>query len=239
MESFTDHDGIRYSPSRVQLALLKFWKQMLAEVKTQARGHDLYLHLGGDLVDGVHHHGSTQTVGDVNDQRALAAQMLLPLATMSKRIYALLGTDAHVGQSGAEDKSVAKELGAEARHRWRMLSGGKVLDWAHHAGLGRKPWTQENAPASLANKIKAECDDRGQRRPDLVVRHHVHRFVKAHAKGIDVFTCPGWQAQSSFSRRLDPAELLSVGAVLWYPKNGGIVPLIYDWPDDPLVEVAD
>ncbi len=238
MEPFSDHDGIRYSPSPVQDALLKFWRQMVAQVKTLAKGRDLVLMLGGDLVDGVSHHGSTQTVGDVADQRALAVQLLLPLANVSKMMYALLGTDAHVGHSGTEDVSVARELGAEARYRWRLDCDGKLLDWAHHTSMGRRPWTQEGAPTALANKILSEGRERGEADPALIVRHHAHRYVRVHVKGTDVFICPGWQAQTSFTRKLDPAELLTVGAVLWYPKLGEFRPLLYPFANDKIQKVT-
>lgn len=236
MEPFSDHDGIQYGPSRVQSLLLKFWRQMVAEVKTAAKGRDLVLHLGGDLVDGVHHHGSTQTVGDVADQRALAVQLLLPLANISKMIYALLGTDAHVGQSGTEDASVAKELGAEARYRWRLDCSGKILDWAHHVAGPRLPWTQEGGLIRLTNKTIIDCMERDQKPPDLIVRHHTHLHCRTHIKGVDALVVPGWQAATAFTRKIDPSGLLTVGAVLWYPKLGEFRALLYRFPDDEITK---
>ncbi len=237
MEPFRDGNDVGHDPSKAQRLLLKFWRQALEEVKAAARGYDLVLHLGGDLVDGVGHHHSTQTLGDVNDQRALAVQLLLPYANMSKKIYALLGTDAHVGQSGAEDKSVAKELGAKSDWHWRLICGGRLLDWAHHTKMGRKLSTQENAPTALANDIRAECKEFDEQVPDMVVRHHVHRYVRTHTKGMDVVYCPGWQLQTSHTRSKSPAELLGVGIVLWYPKTGAIHPINFRVRADPIQTV--
>lgn len=234
MVPFQDHDGVRYSPSRVQSALLKFWRSVLADVKDHAKGHDLIVCLGGDLVDGVGHHGTTQTIGDVNDQKALAVQLLLPLVSASKMAYALLGTDAHVGPSGQEDASVAKELGIRTAYRWRLDYGGKLLDWAHHTGLGRLPWTRESVLVRLGNKTIIECLERGQRVPDLILRHHVHAYARVHVKGTDVVTVPGWQAATSYTRKIAPADLLTVGVVLWYPVTGEILPVLRAWPDDPI-----
>lgn len=238
MSPFQDHDGVNYKPSRVQSVLLKFWKQALAEVKAAAVGHDVVLHLGGDLVDGVAHHGSTQTIGDDDDQRDLAVQLLMPYVNMSKMVYALLGTDIHVGPSGQADRSVAKELGAASAYRWRLDCDGKLLDWAHHTGLGRLPWTLESVLTRLANRTIIECYQRDQRVPDVIVRHHVHKFALTYVKGVEVFTCPGWQAQTAHTRKIDPAGLLAVGVVLWKPRTNEIRHLLYEFPDDPLTKVA-
>lgn len=237
---FTDADGVNYAPSRVQSLLLDYWRQAFLDAKEAARGHRVVLHLGGDLVDGVAHHGSTQTVLDYNGQRDLAVELLRPWVNLAEVHYGLLGTDAHVGDNGQADTSVCKELGVPTAGHWRIESGGKVIDWAHHIGGSRKAWLKENAGVTLANKTWAECLDRVEpvRAPDLIVRHHMHQYMHTLAHRIQVVTVPGWQTQTSFARRLDPNGLLTVGLVAWFPERGEVRPLLYDMPATQTVRVS-
>lgn len=237
---FTDADGVNYNPSRIQAVLNGFLAQALADTKAAAKGCKVVLHLGGDLVDGVAHHGTTQTVLDRVGQRDLAVELLRPWVNLADAAYGLLGTDAHVGDNGQEDTSVCRELGVKAQGFWRIESAGKVLDWAHHVGGGRRPWTKESALITLANKTRLECISRAKQEPPphLIIRHHMHHYVRTHAGGTDVVVVPGWQAQTAYTRMLDPNGLLTVGVVLWYPARGEVRPLLYEFSAEPIQKVA-
>jgi hypothetical protein len=239
LSPFADADGVQYSPSRIQAVLNGFLAQALADVKAVARGHKLVLHLGGDLVDGVGHHGTTQTVLDWNGQRDLAVQLLLPWVNLADAAYGLLGTDAHVGDNGQQDSAVCKELGVKARQYWPIESAGRKLDWAHHVTAGRRPWTRETALLLLANTTAIECAQRQppERVPDLIVRHHVHQWAHTRTAATQVVTVPGWQAQTSYTRKLTPNALLTVGVVVWWPARDKVTPLAYEFPADPIVKV--
>jgi hypothetical protein len=234
MQPFANGQGITFGTNRVQDQLMAFWRQALAEVKKLARGHRLILHLGGDCIDGDGHHGTPQTVGVEAEQAELAVSLLLPWANLADRGYALLGTDSHVGPDGASDKGVARELGLPVKPFWRLDCSGRLLDWAHHTGLGRREWTTESALIALANNTLVRYLRRGLRAPDLIVRHHVHRYVRTHAKGIDVVTAPGWQAQTKYIYDLDPSSLLTVGVVAWWPRRNEIKELLYDFPEEAI-----
>ena len=234
---FTDADGVNYAPSKLQAYLLTLWRDCLSDVKSAARGCDVVLHLGGDLVDGVAHHGTTQTVLDHNGQRDLAVELLRPWVNLSAAAYGLLGTDAHVRDNGQDDASVCKELGVPAKGYWRIECEGLLLDWAHHASGARL--RLEASLLRLADNIQREARRREppERVPDLIVRHHVHRYARARFDTTEAVTVPGWQAQTSFTRRHDPAGLLSVGVVAWWPKRREIRPFVYDHPAEPIVKV--
>lgn len=246
--NFTDADGVNYSPSRLQAVLNGYAAEILSEVKALVKGHDVVVGFGGDLVDGVAHHGTTQTIGNHNDQRDLAVELLRPWLNLAGRAYGLLGTDAHVGDNGQQDTSVCKELGVEARHHWRIETAGKLLDWAHHIGGNRR--YPERAALALAQRISDDISKRNreidrmpgkrpphERIPDMVVRHHMHVYAATKYEETQSVIVPGWQAQTSFTRKLDPAGLLSVGCVVWFPGRGEVKPVVRHFPSDEIVRV--
>lgn len=235
---FTDADGIQYSPSRIQAVLNGFMAQALADVKEAVRGHKVVLHLGGDLVDGVAHHGTTQTVLDRPGQRDLAVALLLPWVNLSDAAYGLLGTDAHVGDNGQEDTSVCQELGVKAQGFWRIESAGRILDWAHHLTGSRR--NLESAGIRLAKDTADGYRKRQppERVPNLAVRHHLHRYMRTRYEETEVVVVPGWQAQTAYTRALDPNALLTVGVVIWYPRQNEIRPLLYEFPAEPVQKVT-
>ena len=234
----TDADGVNHSPSLIQRTLNDFLGRALADTKALVKGCAVVVALGGDLVDGVAHHGSTQTLGDHNDQRDMAVRQLLPWVNLASRAYGVLGTDAHVGDNGQGDKAVCKELGVPAQGFWRLEVGGKLVDWAHHMTGARKVWLRENAGVALAHKTAIEYALRHERPPDLIVRHHLHQYMHTLAGGVQVVTVPGWQAQTTFTRKLDPNALLTVGVVLYWPKRGEIKPILFDFPAAPIESVS-
>jgi len=225
--------------NQTQVVLAGFLAQALDDARALCQGYAVRLHLGGDLVDGVAHHGTTQTVGDRNAQRDLAVKLLLPWVVFAGRdyCYGLMGTDAHVGDNGQEDSAVCSELGVRVKHFWRIESAGKLLDWAHHVNVGKRWAGLEGPLTNLANDTRAKYLEEGERPPDMIVRHHIHRYVRAHAKRTDVVAVPGWQSQTSFTRRIDPSGLLTVGVVLWWPVTGTIKPLLYRFPAEPIEKV--
>jgi hypothetical protein len=238
------HEGVDKTivgPSLVQTALCDFWWQALADVKLAAKGCDLRLHLGGDLVDGVRHHGSTQTSATRTIERRVAVALLEPWVDVAGRVYGLLGTDAHVGDNGEEDATVLSQLGVPPEDRrgyFRIRCSGKVLDWAHHVTGSRREWLKENAGVALANRIRIEYLTRKQPEPppDLIVRHHIHLDYLTLAHGTYVAAIPGWQAQTSYTRALDPAALLTVGLGLWWPSRNEFRHLLYEFPPEPIEE---
>lgn len=257
--NFTDADGVNYSPSRLQAVLNGYAAEVLSEVKALVKGHDVVVGFGGDLVDGVSHHGTTQTIGNHNDQRDLAVELLRPWLNMAGKAYGLLGTDAHVGDNGQQDTSVCKELGVEARHHWRIETAGRLLDWAHHISGNRR--FPESAALNLAKRISDDISKRNreidrlnrenealpeakraeplehERIPDMIVRHHMHVYAATKFEETQSVIVPGWQAQTSYTRKLDPAGLLSVGVVVWWPGRGEVRPVVRHFPSDEIVRV--
>jgi len=234
-------DGDVYRPSLHQQWLYDCFVDCIKRIKKHAKGRDIHLKIGGDCVDG-HHHDSTQVFGTPEDQHRLAVELLSPLADIASRIDGLRGTDAHVRQSGNDDRAVYRALGVsddQIRYRFIQDYDGMILDWAHHMTTGRLPHTRGNSLKSLLNAIYFDNLERGRRQPALIVRHHVHIYddVADHRKGIRAVSCPAWQLQTAYTRRLSPHGLCSVGVVLWMPDTRQVIPILYE-PEQDTIETV-
>src|SRR3990167_11136580 len=109
-------DGQPVNPSLYQNWLKAQFDALVETSKREAVGHWVTVLEGADRVDGVGHHGTTQTVGTRKNQRDMAKEILRPLVSIADRAYALLGTDSHVGSNGEEDADI--EIGrASCRER--------------------------------------------------------------------------------------------------------------------------
>lgn len=231
-------DKDEYRPSLLQNWLLNCYKDVFEKVKYHARGHDLHLKLGGDMVDGDHH-DSSQVFGTSEDQQTLAVELTMPFMNIATRCDALKGTDAHTGPSGDGDRAVYRKLGVrEENIKYRHVQdyNGALLDWAHHTNGGRKPNTRGNALQALINDIYFQNLEQGERIPSLIVRHHVHLYddKSDNRKGIRAVACPGWQLNTSFTRRISPHGLASIGLVLWWPDTLRVLPILYKPEEDPI-----
>lgn len=233
-------DGQTITPSRYQVWLKTKHDEFVARCKQEAQGHFVTLLIGGDMIDGVAHHGTSQTVGTTADQRDMAVELTRPLWGMADRLYALRGTDAHVGSNGEEDSTVAGAVGAQAGHYWQLDIGGRLIDWAHHCKLGQREWTIDNPLITLAETVEFSALRRKRRVPDLVLRHHVHRGRHVRASGgMQVVTCPCWQLPTSWLRALDPRAWPDIGGVLYHPADNRAEVLRYELPDDPIVRIDE
>ena len=236
---FTLADGQPVNPSLYQSWLKTQFDALVETAKREAVGHWVTVLEGADRVDGVGHHGTTQTVGTRKNQRDMAKEILRPLISMADRAYALLGTDSHVGSNGEEDADIADKLDIEARTRWRLNIGGKVINWAHHATLGQRPWTIDNPLLVMAESVENICLKKKQPIPNLILRHHVHRGRNIVAtNGIRVVTCPCWQLPTSWLLAKDPMAWPDIGGVLYWPEQDRVEVIKYELPEDPIVQVT-
>lgn len=232
-------DGDIYTPSLHQEWLLERWIEFYATAKKLSKGHDFHLMLGGDLIDGCQHHGSTQTFGTEDDQIGLSVSLLTPLAEMSVRSFAILGTPAHAGKVGQFDKRVAKDLEvAPADIDWqhRISFEERILDWAHTTSMGRRPHTRGNNLNNLINDIHVTCLESHDPDPDLIVRHHVHQFDDRMdgRRRMRAIACPGWQLATEYTHNLPNSTLPDVGGVFWWPKENKVEVVRYEVKQSPI-----
>lgn len=213
----------KYSPSPNQEKLYNAFVAMRTVVKERSKGHRLYLMLGGDMVDGVNHHGTTETRGTTADQRDMALELLTPWASLADEVWGVTGTAAHVGGEGEDDRSIYSMLcGRNYAAKFNLLIDGKRLWWAHHGvKVGKRSWTAENEMTALAKDIYFRCMEDNRPKPDVVVGHDRHRSPEPiRVKGIAVAVCPCWQMPTYYGETFSPFTGTDIGILTWIPSKG-------------------
>lgn len=233
-------DNRKYSASPRQEWLYSCWMDFLAYVKAKAKDHHIALMFGGDGIDGPAHHRTLHTFGNRRDAVDMAVELLKPFANIASAHFGLTGTDAHVGEGGEDDVSIAKELGLDVREVWELEIGGRKLLWAHEAvRVGQRRNTIDSGMIALAKDIDDECQFDPQRfRPDIIIGHHVHRSPRpVTVRGITVATVGCWQLSTPWALQRFPFKSVDVGALLWKPRTMEVERKIYSQVKPPLVVV--
>lgn len=203
------------------------WADLTKRTTALAKTHSLYLALGGDLVEGFHHGSTESWAQDEDEQRSAAIDFLTPLAARADKLLAVLGTEAHAGRRGQDDRLIARELGATILEPGQDVEiGGRWLDWQHHGGrLGGLPWTREDGMRTLARRAWYCAKETGQPAPAIIMRHHVHQMpLPAHYRGTWAAICGCWQGVTTYGAR-QGYKATDIGAWVWYPADNRL----QDW----------
>lgn len=232
-EGATLDDGGVYQPSKFQLKLWEYWRHFWDEFVPEATRKETYgVVINGDLVDGVHHRGTTQISQNLEDQAEIAYRILEPIAKKCQgRFWIIRGTEAHVGPSGVEEERLAKRLGAVrnaegqyARYELWKRVGPKLVHLLHHIGsTGSQAYEATAVHKELVESF-AESARWNRKAPDVIVRSHRHRHIEttiatgdghSTARATAVVT-PAWQGKTPFLWKIPGARLST-------PQFGGIV----------------
>ena len=233
-----DEDEPPLVPSKRQRELYLKLKELEGMCKVIALRHDLILCVGADCVDGYHHHGSN-TWGTPDDQRQLAVRLLMPFANMATAIYGLLGTESHVGIEGNDDKAVVRELGGKSAQRFVFDHDGVLIDWTHHINCMKYP------AQNVIMSVRDECVRTGDPLPSIIIRHHIHRYdhnernilYGGELKRIQAAICPCWKLPDPFTRKVAPTTFPDIGALLVYPHEEKITPILFNYKKDTVTKL--
>ena len=187
----------------------------LAGVRGRHRKHRIVtVHLG-DVIDG-NHHGTFQIIQDIGDQIQVAKDVLQPIVDMSDASFGIIGTEAHAGPAGRDEKEIYKSLGFTEYGQNLMLEvDGRLHDFAHHGRIGRRDWTSQ--AASIGVEVGLDCARSGIRLPDYIHRAHNHIIDDSGDKleGTRVYCYPSWQLKTAFGHRVGANKIRSdIGAVV-------------------------
>jgi len=206
-----------YSVSTDQQWLYDSWLDFNNRIKQLAKGHRLFVGLGGDMIDGVQHHGTTQTSGTYSDQVLMAAELVRPLVGMADEALGITGTAAHVGDCGESDAALYESLHMDYAPFFSVNLSGRRLWWSHHGvPVGAREWTKENGAVTLARDVADYCRNEGMARPDAIIGHDRHRtFEPVTVRGITVGLTPCWQLPTYYGYHW-PFKSVTIGALLWW-----------------------
>lgn len=220
-------DGGLYTPSKAQKVVWEWWKEFGAWIKKNTAGEPYYLINNGDALEGVHHGSVTQWSQNMEDQRRAALTILRPMVRAASGYYHIRGTEAHVGKSGQDEESIAKDLGAipndDGQHaRWNLWLrlGRYLLHFTHHIGTVHSPMSEATAVHGELIHSFVEAGRWGDEPPDLIARSHRHRHYevrfatdKGYAVGV---VSPAWQLKTPFVHKMS-------GARMTQPQFGGVL----------------
>jgi len=228
-------DGGFYRPNEFQEKIWSLWRSFWDEwVPTVTRGEPYDIVHNGDVIEGVHHHATTQISHNILDQKRIAIAVLKGEIARCKKMggtyYHIRGTAAHVGQSSIFEEEVAEALGAkpnpEGQHArydlWKRVGdkSGPLVHLLHHIGTTSSAAHESSAVNAELTASYGEAARWNKEAPDYVVRSHRHRSIavdlnsaKGYAAGI---VTPAWQGKTPLAWKVP-------GARISEPQFGGIV----------------
>jgi hypothetical protein len=222
--------GMKVGPSALQVKVwdlwLEFWRVWVPEV---TKGGPYIVVVNGDALDGVHHGTKTQVSQNLADQQAIAMRCFTHVLDMDKvaALYWLRGTEAHVGQSGEQEESLARAMKArpdsEGHHaRWELYLDlhGHLCHFTHHIGTTGSSAYESTAPYKEMVEGYVDAGRWNRTPPEVVVRSHRHRHIEVRTPSRDahsiVTVTPGWQLKTPFTYRI-------AGARASQPQIGGVL----------------
>ena len=222
--------GGTYEPSAFQRGVWEWWGEFWEEwVPRVTQGEPYAVAVNGDALDGRHHGAIHQISQNLADQQRIAMSILRPIVESCEgRFYLIRGTEAHTGQSGENEETLANALGAvpdeatgrHARNELWIRVGRALCHLMHHIGTTSSSAHEASAVNAELTAEYVEAARWGMEPPDFTIRSHRHRCIvvdldsaKGYAAGI---VTPGWQGHTPFSYRI-------AGGRITQPQFGGIL----------------
>lgn len=222
-------DGNAHLASKAQKWLMQCWRDYWEKIaaKRDQLDAELYIVSNGDLVEGDHHNTSKIISRNLAAQKIAIAKILeIPLALKPDRIIIIRGTEAHVGESGSAEESIADGLKRDKRPvvvdeatgvcswwHWRPEIQGVRLDFTHHGKMGRLARTRKSNLVLYAWDIVDEHVETGHPHPHVAFRGHNHKRGDSHeAAPTRVVATGAWQlGTSGYVKKVAPDSLSDIG----------------------------
>ena len=211
-------DGGKTMPSPAQRKMWDVWEYFWQEwVPTRTRGEKYVIVINGDAMEGVHHKAITQwSQNDATDQVNHGVKILGPIVSGKKVLayYHIRGSTAHAGESGKNEETLARELGARPRGsdadedgdldlsqgqegvqhaRWEIYKrigsknggeGGSPIHILHTIGTTGSQHYESTALLKEHIEALVEAARWGREAPGGIVRSHRHRAFQIRIPAI-------------------------------------------------------
>lgn len=231
-------DGGQYHASKLQLWYWECWSRLwdhVERLKAQL-GAEVWVLVGGDEIEGDHHH-TTEVwfVNEADQDRALAEVYQRPFGIGDRWVF-VRGTPAHDGPVAARTEARLQRWAAQgmaivggpvrlSHWLWTGRIGGLRVQAKHEpTARGWLPHTREAAAHRQAHHVWEEYHQQGIEPPDIALFHHTHYHARGQYQDTACFFIPGWQAPTAWNwrRRASPglhwpgALLVVVQDRFWY-----------------------
>jgi hypothetical protein len=243
-------DGGTYHASRTQRWLYECFLDFTDQAKALTEGYRNIVVFNGDLSELDTAKRSVQLIS-LNKATilSLVQETIAPLVDVTNECIFIRGTAAHTGKSSWSEEDTGRDTigtipsGTFKRkykvkgktmekidkiYSWwhhRSVVSGVQVDIAHHANMGKKPWTRRNAANNLAAEIMYLYQvDMGVRAPDLALRSHNHTYATSG----DNYKCqvdylPSWTTLTEYGYRIGYENVVSdIGGMVYLFENGTI-----------------
>ena len=210
------------------------WRSLLDQADTVAElakgtKAEIWTVFGGDMIEAdikdrqvPMHSRKMKTIRDLFTDTAV------PATKISRRLFMVRGTQAHVGD---EEETIAADLNCEmhpdsksySAHQWLINCDGVRFHIQHHGKLGRLPWTRANALNQKAIRLMVHYQLQRRTLPDVYIQAHNHAFATGDkANPILTIAAPGMSLPDDFSHRID-ADLPDLGGLYFICEHGKIL----------------
>lgn len=236
-------DGGTYHPSPEQRWLWRNWIDFWQRAANQP-GRRIAV-LDGDLVELDTKRRSVQLV---SANKATIKRMVLraiePVLDAVDNVIIIRGTPAHSGKGAWIEEALAQDLDnvirgehSASHYHLRASIGGVRLDIAHHAPMGRMPWSRNTGANSLAARLLWYYRiDMHKSPPHLAVRAHNHQSAVGYASAggdcIEVRYLAAWTLATEYTYRAGfENSLADIGGLVVRIKDGRheCEPVIYPY----------
>ena len=221
--------------------IYKTYMDILDEVEKRKRGK-LYSVLNGDMGEGDYKERTTTLI--TKDKARIVGYMndvYDPIFQMSKGVWVVRGTEAHVGCNGELEEAMASNFKNTIKDddlfSWKSLFlnlEGVTLDIMHHppSNGGGRPMNRGAIVDRLASDTLFQYANNGEIAPRIVVRSHLHGFMDSDGvfwtRGI---ITPPLSLLTPFNFRSGINRENSLGCVLIHCHNG-------EYEIEPIVKKA-
>lgn len=178
---YVSDNGNPKPPSQIQNKLHEWWKEFWSWADRETGGKYNVV-VNGDAIDGVHHGSVSQWSHNKDHQRGAAVQLLMPVRERASQLWIVRGTAAHVGESGCDEETIARELKADriggrgSFSHWQLFYGcdDYLVHFAHHISTSMSPFAKSSG---LQREMALGYMNSGRwkdKPPDVYVRSHRH-----------------------------------------------------------------
>lgn len=233
--------------SATQKKLAEWYEQDRQAVLDLADGDDIFLLMGGDVIQGTLLREQLLVSPRLSDQFAIAEHFLEPWCRLPNLRFMRFckGTGVHVMNKGSAELTIAQHLrerfgkDISAWYHMDLKAYGVEIDVAHHGPpTGSRSWLRGNELRYYTRSIMDDHLKNGRRPPDLVLRGHYHdrtlELVHIHTWGETFRTwaaiCPAYSIfADDYTLKATRSKDHMTAGLLAFEIIDGQVKQIYDW----------